>query len=85
MSAATEQIEVLRQQVAVYADDFAKERSDRDRIEAEAEEENTALGEQVRGSIVTGHRVDVSAIVHHPRDRGLDYRRGLIHGTSLTE
>jgi hypothetical protein len=81
LSAATEQIEVLRQQVAVYADDFAN----RDRIEAEAEEENTALGEQVRGSIVTGHRVDVSAIVHHPRDRGLDYRRGLIHGTSLTE
>ncbi|CAB4017743.1 Hypothetical predicted protein [Paramuricea clavata] len=53
LSAAMEQIEVLRQQVAVYAEDFAKERSDRERIEAEAEEENRALGEQAAMNLST--------------------------------
>ncbi|XP_028404874.1 TNFAIP3-interacting protein 2-like [Dendronephthya gigantea] len=40
-----EQIEMLKQQVAVYADDFANERSDRERIQADREAQKERLKE----------------------------------------
>ena len=46
-----DEIEVLKQQLRVYADDFATERNDRERVQTEKEamrEELTAVKEQVQ-------------------------------------
>ncbi|XP_028404146.1 TNFAIP3-interacting protein 2-like [Dendronephthya gigantea] len=45
MNGNAEQIEMLKQQVAVYADDFANERSDRERIQADREAQKERLKE----------------------------------------
>ena len=49
-SNVAEQIEVLKQQIRVYADDFSNERSDRERIQAEKEmlkEKNKACEDEL--------------------------------------
>ena len=40
-----EQIEMLKQQITVYADDFANERSDRERIQADREAQKEVIKE----------------------------------------
>jgi chromosome segregation ATPase len=44
----TEQIEMLKQQISVYADDFANERSDRERIQADREAQKERIKEYER-------------------------------------
>ena len=39
----TEQIEMLKQQISVYADDFASERADRERIQADRENQRNQI------------------------------------------
>ena len=44
-SNVAEQIEMLKQQISLYAEDFASERSDRERIQAERETQKEQIEE----------------------------------------
>ena len=58
----TEQIEMLKQQISVYADDFANERADRERIQADREAMKDRLKEFEREIALLKQQVNI--IVH---------------------
>ena len=54
-----EQIEMLKQQISVYADDFANERADRERIQTDREAQKERLKEFEREIALLKEQVDI--------------------------
>ena len=59
-SNVAEQIEMLKQQISVYADDFASERSDRERIQADRETQKERIKEFEKEIALLKEQVSVS-------------------------
>ncbi len=57
-----QQIEVLKQQVSVYAGEFANERADRERIQADKEALEERLEEYEREIALRNEQVDFTSI-----------------------
>jgi chromosome segregation ATPase len=65
-----EQIEMLKQQITVYADDFANERSDRERIQADREAQKEVIKEFEREIKLLKEQVRVFVLLPQFISRG---------------